>query len=373
MFYQRDRMPALPPPSPNEPGPLRLCCAALILFAATPAIATDLQALPPLPDPLGFAGMYAGVSGGALLAAGGANFPEKPLAQGGRKVWHDGIYVLQHPRAAWRFAGRLPKPAGYGVSATWGDAVILAGGGNDRGSTREVLSLRWDNGMLRLEPLPSLPIATANCCGTVVGDVLYVAGGQESPVDTRALARCFALSLSEPPASRIWREIPWPEQAPGRILAVAASAGGYFYLFSGMGLSRGADGSPARTYLTDAWRYLPSEGWRRLTDMPRAAGAAPSPAHTDASGRILITGGVHGDFLAKVPKGGPFPGFPRDTLAYDPAADAWDQLPPAAVTNPGSAPPARVTAPVAIWNGRVVVPGGEIEPGIRTPTVEVLP
>ena len=37
-----------------------------------------------LPDPEGFAGPYAGVSGGALIVAGGSNFP------GGKRPWGAG-------------------------------------------------------------------------------------------------------------------------------------------------------------------------------------------------------------------------------------------------------------------------------------------
>ena len=39
----------------------------------------------------------AGVSGGALLVAGGANFPDKKPWQGGTKVWYDTVFVLDEP------------------------------------------------------------------------------------------------------------------------------------------------------------------------------------------------------------------------------------------------------------------------------------
>src|SRR5918993_2565532 len=55
------------------------------------------SSLPPLPDPIGFAGPYAGVSNGALLVAGGANFPDGPPWEGKPKVWHDRIFLLTAP------------------------------------------------------------------------------------------------------------------------------------------------------------------------------------------------------------------------------------------------------------------------------------
>src|SRR4051794_13907380 len=49
--------------------------------------------LPDLPDPLGLAGAFAGVSSGALLVAGGANFPNGMPWDGGAKVWQDRVWV----------------------------------------------------------------------------------------------------------------------------------------------------------------------------------------------------------------------------------------------------------------------------------------
>ena len=51
------------------------------------------ERLPSLPDREGFAGLFAGVSGGALLVAGGANFPDAKPWEGGKKVWYDTVFV----------------------------------------------------------------------------------------------------------------------------------------------------------------------------------------------------------------------------------------------------------------------------------------
>ena len=50
-------------------------------------------AFAPLPDPVGVARPFAGVSGGRVMIAGGANFPEKPLADGGRKRCHAAVWA----------------------------------------------------------------------------------------------------------------------------------------------------------------------------------------------------------------------------------------------------------------------------------------
>lgn len=312
--------------------------------------------------------MFAGVSGGALVCAGGANFPEKPLAEGGRKVWHDRIFALSHPDGSWREIGRLAGACGYGVSATWRDSVVLAGGCDAQAHSAACLTMQWDGTHLAFRPLPSLPCPIANACGALVDDTLIVAGGQETPTSTTALARCFALNLGAPEPA--WKEIPWPAAAPARIFAVAAAEAGAFYLFSGAELIPQARGGAERRYLNDAWSFHPDRGWRRLADLPHAVVAAPSPAMATTAGTFLIAGGVWPEYLSALPKDAPHPGFSRDLLRYDVAADRWTELSAPMVTN---AAPARVTAPLAAWQDHFVIPSGEVAPGIRTPSVLTYP
>jgi len=44
---------------------------------------------------LGVSAMFAGVSSDRLVIAGGANFPDKPAADGGRKAYYNDIFVLE--------------------------------------------------------------------------------------------------------------------------------------------------------------------------------------------------------------------------------------------------------------------------------------
>src|SRR5688572_14438692 len=74
--------------------------------------------LPALPDAGGFAGPQAGVSNGALLVAGGTNFPDKMPWEGGKKVWYDDVYVLESPAEQWKRAGKLHRPLAHAASIT---------------------------------------------------------------------------------------------------------------------------------------------------------------------------------------------------------------------------------------------------------------
>lgn len=346
-----------------------ICCwlvmASTLQCSAAGGATVRWQSLPALPDAHGFGGMYAGQSGGALIAAGGANFPDRPLAEGGKKVWHDTIFVLDRPDGAWRDVGHLPVPCAYGVSANWRDNVVGVGGDGPDGNIADAWLLRWDGNTMIRESLPPLPLPVSYACGSVVADTFYVIGGQVK--SSVALARIFVLDLARPAAQRQWTEIPWPAGAPERSLAVAGTYRGELFFFSGVTLSAGKDGAIDRQFLKDAYALRAEGSWRRLADLPFAVAAAPGPAMASGPARLLVPSGVSApsDKSSAQDKG--FTGFAKAILAYEPKKDRWcvyDRGP----SDP-EAPPARVTAPVVQWRGRFVVVSGEIAPGIRTPTV----
>ena len=329
---------------------------ALTACSGLAADSTGWSKLPSLPDKEGFASMFAGVSGGALLAAGGANFPDKKPWEGGKKIWYDTVFALEKPDGLWKVAGKLPRPLGYGVSVTHGGGVVCVGGSDAEGHRAECFRLEWRGGKLETNPLPSLPRAIANMSGALLGDTLYVAGGLEQPDSTRALKTFFALNLAA--TASAWRELePWP--GPARMLAVAAAQDGSFFLVSGTDLSTGPDGKPVRAYLRDGYRYTPGQGWKRIADLPRAAVAAPSPAPTRGAQDFLVLSGDDAAQLTTPPT--EHQGFPRSTFAYNTHTDRWTEVVPM--------PAPRVTVPTALWNGAWVVVSGEQRPGVRSPEV----
>src|SRR3954453_19621561 len=80
----------------------------LLASVSVSAFAGEWKHLPALPDAEGFAGSFAGVSNGALLVAGGTNFPGKKPWEGGAKAWYETVFVLENPNAQWKVAGKLP-------------------------------------------------------------------------------------------------------------------------------------------------------------------------------------------------------------------------------------------------------------------------
>jgi N-acetylneuraminate epimerase len=328
-----------------------LTCTSLHLGAAE----MKWSKLPPVPDQEGFAGSFAGVSGGALIVAGGANMVGDKWGTNFHKQWYDSVFVLENPQSQWRVIGKLPRPLGYGVSITSDVGLICIGGSDSTKHYADVCQLSWKNGELRVSELPALPKACANFCGAKVGRTIYVAGGLESPNATNAMHTFWALDLSK--KDQRWKELPtW--SGPERMLAVAGGLRDDFFLISGARLKVDASGKTVREYLNDAYTYSREKGWRRIADVPHAVVAAPSPAIS--ADRLLIVSGDDGSKVYLPPSPG-HPGFSHDVLAYDGEKNLWSVA--------GNAPFERATAPVVEWKGRAVVVMGEVRPRERTSEV----
>jgi N-acetylneuraminic acid mutarotase len=311
--------------------------------------------LPSLPDREGFAGAFAGTHGGALIVAGGANFPDKKPWEGGTKVWYDTVFVLDNLNGQWRTGGKLPRPLGYGAAVTTKDGMACIGGSDAKHHYADTFLLRYSEGKVAAQKLPSLPRSCANFSGAFLANTIYVAGGTERPDATEALKTFWSLDVSRPDAG--WRELdPWP--GPERMLATVGVRDGSLFLFSGAALKAGPDGKPRREWLRDAYRFTPGKGWKRIADLPRAAVAAPAPSPV-VNGKLLVLGGDDGTQVNTALT--EHKGFPRDVLAYDPGDDKWERF--------GELPFALVTTMAVVWDDRLVIPGGEARPGVRSPEV----
>ena len=335
--------------------------SAVSLLALPCAAQEGWKKLPPIPDPLGVAAPFAGVSNGALVVAGGANFPDKMPWEGGKKVWHDKVWVLEKPGGTWRDAGKLPRALAYGVSLNVGGTVVCIGGSDSVRHYADTTIVYWLEGKLGTRSQIAsgpLPVPLAHAAGAVTArDVVYVACGSMEPDAKVASRRVFRAGWRDKEPA--WLELP-PLPGEGRILPVAAAHGEDFYLFSGAALEE-KDGKVVRRYLRDAWRYSDAEGWKRLADLPRAcvAAASPAPVVMDGTPRVLLMAGDDGTAVGVDPQ--KHPGFPATVLSYDIAANAWSES--------GKTPAPRATVPCVKWGEAFILPSGEVRPGVRSPEV----
>jgi len=350
----------------------------ILLFSIT-AVASDLPKetdwfnvvqLPNLPDSLGVAGAYAGVSNGALVVAGGANFPiplfkDNQVNPDAKKVWWDNIYVLESPDGDWINAGKLPRPLAYGASVTTSDGIICIGGSDANQFYADVFKLAWMDGKIKYEQMLLLPYPCANLAAGLLDSMIYAAGGQTSPDANQALNRFMALDLSVD--NPRWVELE-PLPGSGRILAVAAVQDSAFYVVSGCELVTDEQGKVSRNYLTDGYRFRPDSGnpakgqWSKISDVPVPVTAAPTPAYSIGQTHFMIVGGEHGKYADRTMElRDKHPGFSKDIYAYHTITDTWTKF--------GKIPAGLVTATGVMWNNNYIIPSGEIRPGTRSPEI----
>ncbi|MEO5997537.1 MAG: sodium/solute symporter [Chitinophagaceae bacterium] len=332
--------------------------------------------LPPIPNKVGFAGMFAGVSNGALICMGGANFPDKMPWEGGIKQWHNQIFILEEGAESWIISkSKLPSELAYGASFTYKNDIVIVGGSDGQQNYSDVYALSYAKGEVKIKKYPTLPFPLANITGALVGDILFIAGGNSKFAKSGGEQPgnyFLALDLAHSAAKQKWVELKsWP--GPPRIMAVSASLKGDFFLFSGMNTIKKTDGTTEEIILKDAYKFTPKyigkylEGglWSKLSEMPRGVGGGASPAPTIGSEHIIFPGGLD-EVTAKHSNPETFPGFATDLLAYHSASNSWLNL--------GHLPQSdtRATLPTAKWGDRWVIPNGEVGPGKRSSSVFTL-
>jgi SSS family transporter len=86
------------------------------------------------------------------------------------------------------------------------------------------------------------------------------------------------------------------------------------------------------------------------------------PAIAFGQSHIFALGGADGSLFHQADQlRDRHPGFPRDSLAYHTITDTW--------TTAGKMPANHVTTTAVMWQGRIVVPSGEVRPRVRSPRV----
>ena len=292
-----------------------------------------------------------------MIVAGGVSLASDETPGGDSTNWSEGILALSDPQGRWQRVGSLPHPLANGVSLATEEGLVLLGGADQNRHYAEVLMLRWGGGNLETVYLPPMPGTAAYFCGARLGDRIYVAGGRQQPDSPTALRTFWSLDLSKKGLEQKWQELePWP--GPARMLAIAGVQDGSFYLMGGMDFESAQAPTGQVRHLRDAYRYTPDRNWERVADLPRPAVGAPNPAVTLGQSHLLVLGNG------------------SDILAYHTITDTWadlggpQQQPEEDVDDRRDVPPLLPTMTVATWwRDALVVPGGEVEPGVSTSRV----
>jgi N-acetylneuraminate epimerase len=328
-----------------------------MLFAQKPSF----KELPSLPDKEGFAGMFAGVINDKIICMGGANFPGKKPWEKGTKIWYDDIFVFDGNKWNKR-SEKLPLPLGYGVSASWKNRLIIAGGNNADGFYNKVYQLEIVRNKIVISPIHALPIPIAFATGARLDNLFIIAGGDSSSTG-KPLKKCFVMDLDD--TKKGWVELDtWP--GPARHFPVCGVKDNIFYLFSGETVRKDKQGNNQRQILNDVYALSISKknetytaDWKKLNYMPKGISAAPFPAPYLPEKGFVFWGGVD-EVTALYTDAATHMGINNYIINYSIEKDSWSTMTKQDIY------PARVGAPVVFYKGEWVYISGEVKPGIRT-------
>ena len=356
-----------------------ICVGGMLLLGACHPTASNTSSVSvekmegyPAPDTClvkGVSALYAGTLDGQLVMAGGCNFPHVPVADGGKKVFYDGIYVASlsdDTTLQWQEIGLLPEASAYGVTIPTEKGLICVGGNTANRSLSEVFILSLQGGEAVMNSLPSLPVTIDNMAGALLDGVIYIVGGNVDGVPSSAM---YSLNLNA--MDEGWKQ---ESSVPGnpRVQPVCAAQGGKLYVWGGF--STAGEGREA-TLSVDGYAYTPStKEWKQVatpvdeTGTPVSLGGGVAlPMGEDA---ILCAGGVNKDIflqaLQGIHKGKEYLTRPvewyqfnRKLLKYDTKQDRWTCL---GDYEQG----ARAGAAMVSDGSSYYIINGELKPGIRT-------
>ena len=293
-------------------------------------------------DGIGLSGHYAGMIGERLFVAGGCNFPDKPLTEGGKKAFHDEIWALGDK--GWDLMGTLPEPSAYGAYFCSDDGILIMGGANASGSLDKVWLLSSENGTEELGPLPKALEQTA---WYRTDESIFLAGGLSNG---EASLDVFSFDDGE------WAAI---ATLPRPIVqGVATMSGDTLFIWGGFDPSakEAVTGAYALDLNTGEWSFRESD----ITFV----GSAPLDGYAvgGCDPQIFTTAlSLSGEELHNYQmQPAEYYRFRGELLQF--RDGVWTQI--------ASSPHlARAGAAVAFWKDGIVSTGGELKPGVRTPEV----
>jgi len=352
--------------------------------------------LPPLPPPApeslqpGLAGPFAGIHGKTLIVAGGANFADTMPWHGGKKYYHNDIYTLHLPvkGSPWKsFRGEisLPAPVAYGASASTEAGLVCMGGETEQGLTDEAYILSAAGERLIITPLPPLPVPLSNASSVSVGPKVYLAGGLTPEGSSYAL---WCLDTEEI-ASGWQRLADMPLPLVNSVMAATGGEEPELWMLGGR--TRGADDDISLIRSEVISYSVGEDKWQTRGDLAGGNGAIKLAAGTGAAldeKHIAIFGGNDGEVYNRVEKilsemsrvtdtimladirkeyislQESHPGFSRVVIIYD--TESGKSLISGEIPGPAQVTTTAVSTPFGI-----IIPSGEIRPGVRTDIIRM--
>lgn len=332
------------------------------------------------PMSIGVAGPVTGVIGDVFIVAGGANFPEGMPWDGGVKRYQaTGVVYKYSPGKAIDkvFAFSLPGPLAYAACISTPKGIVYAGGENQGGAVRSVGLITVDihKKTVSIDSLPDLPYTATNASIAVQGTVLYFVGGEN-----KDSVHGMVLALDLDHLDKGWYSVAKMPQPRTNASVACQKINAVYHLIMVGGRQRQAN--EASQIFETAYRLdLKSLNWTACAPFPTTI-AAGSYLNLPDTGLLLIGGDVgklyqqtelliqavasesdsskkrilqnHRKNLQQS-----HPGFTNQVWLYQPSKDEWRKL--------GEVPfPTPVTCTAIQQGPYILIPSGELKPGIRS-------
>lgn len=326
---------------------------------------------------IGYAGPVAGMHSGILFIGGGANFPDGMPWLGGKKKYHDELWVYRPAENKFELF-RLPYTLAYSANVSTPVGLISIGGENETGIVAGVLLIQWKDGEPVITKLPSLPVAVTNASATIVGNEIFVAGGETKDA---ASDKFFRLNYSD--FINGWQELAPLPQATSHSVLIAAGKDSEARIYLMGGRKKNISGI-SDLYATTFEYNITANSWQQKKSLPYAICAGTGAF--SGNDYIVLFGGDKGETFhktemiitkinaekdatvkdqlnrEKVRIQSTHPGFSKEILWYNIKTNEWKTS--------GFVPfDVPVTTTAVTIGDKIFIPTGEIRAGVRTPQI----
>lgn len=322
----------------------------------------------------GVAGAFIGISSDAVIIAGGSDFPDAFPWEGGKKIHYDDIYIIRKTGKGYVCSqcegAVLPRPLAGGCAASLGGSLYCFGGTDGMYPSADVLRLTLSGTNVKVETVSLLPEGFVPAAATSFEGRIIIHGTSEG----RNALYAYDASNGQ------WHSLPGcPERTISEGACLVAKHNGKedaIYLIGG----RGTD-EKGLHIAGNVWEYLPTHKiWNRKTEY--VSDGSPinlmySSAVPYGSGHILVFGGDDGkEFVRRMKLEENqaqeelreaflnHKGFLRNIFAYHPITDTW-------ITIDSAEEPLPVVSTAINFDGKIIIPSGEVRPGVRTPEIKI--
>ncbi|HVZ24494.1 MAG TPA: hypothetical protein VG842_00465 [Sediminibacterium sp.] len=333
----------------------------------------------------GLAGMYGAAIPEGVLLAGGSDFPDKMPWQGGTKAYYNQLFLLTEDRGHFDcrlLKDTLPLPMAYGASIPVPGGALFIGGENTAGPLNKVLFLQFDSvtDKIHIKELPGLPEKLSHLSATILHQKIYTVGGEGKAGTTTCF---FSMDLSHPqPKWKKEKDLPLP-LAFAVTVSERHSGVDYVYVIGG----RSATDSGISTLQGAVYRFNTiTNNWGQIAMVPSETGHLSAAAGVSlGDDQILVIGGDDGVIFSQIENLNrriamakddqtkrayekekmklvlDHPGFSKHAWIFDSDKTVWKPA--------GILPYAPVTTTAILWQKYIILPGGEIHPGIRSANI----